>query len=367
MVARKKVGVIFGVLLLLFLVVVYACSLENQNRKIGAKNFGANAENLNIGGQSKTPAPNLAANDTSNSSALSLIVEPDQGIVPILTAIKSAQKSVDVVMYELEDSKIEQALADDEARGVSVRVLLNGGYYGAPDNPNENETAYEFFSARGVPTRWTPARFALTHQKTMVVDGATAFIMTFNMTPQYYPTDRDFALVDAAAGDVSAIERTFQNDWQNENITALSGDDLVWSPGSENFLRSMIENAKVSLFIYNEEMADSVIVSALESAALRGVSVKVVMTDSGEWQKNFSALEKSGVQVRTFSSDAKLYIHAKMIVADGKMAFVGSQNFSGTSLNENRELGIVTTDQNIISTLSKTFVADFAIANVFQK
>jgi phosphatidylserine/phosphatidylglycerophosphate/cardiolipin synthase-like enzyme len=57
------------------------------------------------------------------------------------------------------------------------------------------------------------------------------------------------------------------------------------------------------------------------------------------------------------------YIHGKVIEADyGKSdakVFIGSQNFSNTSLNENRELGLVISDQTILSSIAKTFASDF--------
>jgi len=76
--------------------------------------------------------------------------------------------------------------------------------------------------------------------------------------------------------------------------------------------------------------------------------------------------------VRTYADtpDA-LYIHAKVIVADGgsesARAFVGSENFSTASLGENRELGIVIQDQKIIAQLMKTFAADWRDATPFTR
>ena len=70
-----------------------------------------------------------------------------------------------MVMYEDEDSRVNAALAADEHRGVKVRVLLNGGYYG--EGSAQNRAAYSYLRARSVPVRWTPSYFALTHQKTL--------------------------------------------------------------------------------------------------------------------------------------------------------------------------------------------------------
>ena len=99
-------------------------------------------------------------------------------------------------------------------------------------------------------------------------------------------------------------KRAFDDDWNSDNTPAGNGDDLVWSPGSESALLSLINNAQVSLDIYNEEMADANITDALEDAARRGVAVRVDMTYSSEWKTAFAALTAVGVQVRTYAVQA---------------------------------------------------------------
>jgi phosphatidylserine/phosphatidylglycerophosphate/cardiolipin synthase-like enzyme len=298
------------------------------------------------------------------SGTESLIVEPDAGIAPILSYIQNASSSVDLVMYELEDTNVEQALAADAARGIAVRVLLNEGYYGKKEN-TKNDAAYQYLTTHGVSTHWTPAHFALTHQKTLVVDSTTAIIMTMNLTPQYYASSREFNIVDTDQSDVSAIESTFNDDWNDENVAVQNGDDLIWSPGSEDALLALINGAHSSLDVYNEEMADSKITAALEAAAQRGVAVRVDMTYSSEWRSAFTALSQAGASVRSYAANAPLYIHAKVIVADDARAFVGSENFSSGSLQNNRELGIVVSDPATVSSIEQTFQKDWAGASIF--
>ena len=74
----------------------------------------------------RTELPNIVVPNES----LSLITEPDQGTQPILSLIQNAAKSVDLVMYQMSDKNISDALIAAAHRGVSVRVLLNQGYFG---------------------------------------------------------------------------------------------------------------------------------------------------------------------------------------------------------------------------------------------
>ncbi len=54
-------------------------------------------------------------------------------------------------------------------------------------------------------------------------------------------------------------------------------------------------------------------------------------------------LYDQGVDIRLAEH---VYIHAKLMVIDREMAIVGSQNFTATSLDDNRELAVELTDPN---------------------
>jgi len=317
---------------------------------------------LCLGGCSAPPQTDSAI--AAPATGLWLITEPAAGIAPVIRFISSARHSVEVVMYEFEDRSIERALAGDAARGVDVRVLLNGGYYG--DGFPENEAADTYLRAHGVAVRWTPRTFALTHQKSVEVDGRAAMVLSFNFTPQYYASSRDFGVIDTDAADVHAIQATFAGDYSDHPVSAPGGDDLVWSPGAQGALVGLIDSAHSSLEIYNEEMAAASVVRALSAAARRGVDVRVVMTEDSSWNENFAKLTAAGAHVHLFAESAPLYIHAKMVLADGREALIGSENFSSTSLDRNRELGLLISSPAILSSLQATFDGDYRDATPFR-
>jgi phosphatidylserine/phosphatidylglycerophosphate/cardiolipin synthase-like enzyme len=296
---------------------------------------------------------------------LQLLVEPNDTMQPVISLIANAKKSVDVTMYEFDDKNISDALIAAEKRGVIVRVLLNKGYDGQVD-PTQLATK-NYLQAGGVAVEFTPSYFALTHQKTISVDDRASLIMTFNWTAKYYGTSRDFGILDNDQNDVDAIEKTFDADWNNKTISSQNGDDLIWSPGAETAMILTINRATKSLDVYNEEMNDPLITNALVSAEKRGVNVRVVMTYATAYKSAFNQLVQGNVNLRTYASSSKqMYIHAKMILADGNYAFVGSQNFSFSSLEKNRELGIFITDASILSQLEKIFEEDYNGARVYD-
>jgi phosphatidylserine/phosphatidylglycerophosphate/cardiolipin synthase-like enzyme len=316
------------------------------------------------GGSSATTVQ--AAGPTSaGSGALRVLAEPQAGIGPIYQLINGAKSSVDLTMYELKDQTAESDLAADAKRGVDVRVILDSHL-----EKSSNTAAYDYLSAHRVHVTWAPSGTTY-HQKTLTVDGKTSVIMTLNMVSEDYAGTRDFAVIDTGKADVAAIIATFNADFAHKKITPPDGADLVWSPtNSQAAILAVIDSAKHTLAVENEEMDDPVITDALEADAKRGVDVRITMTADSEWDSAFRALGKAGAHVRTYKdSDSVLYIHAKAVVADagssGEQMFVGSENFSAASLRYNRELGIRTTNKALISAVAAVLAADYAGAKAY--
>jgi cardiolipin synthase len=294
-----------------------------------------------------------------SSSTQTLVIEPDQGLTPIYNLLNSAKSTIDMTMYELVDTETQQILTQQAAKGVAVRVILDQALEKASNTP-----VYTYLNANGVKAVWANPVFQASHQKTITIDGKTTAIMTLNLTSRYYPTSRDLAVIETNPDDIAAIETTFNADFASSAITPPTGDDLIWSPtNSLTSLLGLINSAKTSLEVENEEMGDTQIVSALEAAAKRGVQVQVAMTNGGNYTTEFNELAAAGVKINTYTPTAPLYIHAKLILTDygqsGQQAFVGSENFSSPSLTENRELGLTLTDPAILQSLSTTFTSDF--------
>ncbi|MGA7989507.1 MAG: phospholipase D-like domain-containing protein [Candidatus Dormiibacterota bacterium] len=284
---------------------------------------------------------------------------------PIYALLTSARHTVDLTMYELEDTHAEQLLADDAARGVDVRVILDHAYIATANN-----AAYSYLLSRGVHVRWASPLYDLTHQKTLTVDGTVSVIMSLNWTSRYYSETRDVAVIDRTASDVAAIVATFNADFAGSRVTPGTGADLVWSPTtSQPVLLQLINGTHRLLLVENEEMGSAAVTDALVAAAQRGVDVEVCMTNSSSWVSAFRELVAAGVHVRVYSPNAALYIHAKVLISDPgtstQVAFAGSQNFSTTSLRYNRELGILVHAAALVHQLNTMLQQDFSGATAW--
>ena len=308
----------------------------------------------------------IALPAAAQTGTQTLVIEPDQGLTSIYNLINSAKSTIDMTMYELQDTTAQDDLCSAVTNGVTVRVILD-----VNDEESNNTAAYNQLKSCGVNVVWAWTKYEATHQKTITIDAATSnaqtAIMTLNLTSRYYSTTRDFAVIETDANDIAAIEATFNKDFAHASVTPTNGDDLVWSPtNSQSSLLAVINNAQTSLLVENEEMSDSAIVDALENAAENGVSVTIVMTnDDNDYSSEFDALTNAGANISTYPDNTtSLYIHAKAIVADygqsTATAFVGSENFSSASLTKNRELGLTTTNSSILSQLETTISNDYS-------
>ena len=288
-----------------------------------------------------------------------LYTEPDQGFTPIYNFMKTATKTLDMTMYELVDTTATADLAALAKKGVVVRVILDQNL-----EKSDNTTAYNYLNANGCHAVWANTTYHATHQKTITVDSTTSMILTANLTSRYYSSTRDFAYTDTNATDVAEIEYVFGQDYKAATVTPNAGANLIWSPNeATTALTNFINAASHTLLVETEEMSDSTIVTALENRAKAGVKVTVIMTNTdNDYETEFEALTEAGVKVYTYASDASLYIHAKIMVADETYttakAFLGSENFSVDSLTENRELGLTLTTSSIITSLGNTLTSD---------
>jgi cardiolipin synthase len=217
-----------------------------------------------------TPAAPVtsAVPPTVLAGSLSLFNEPGDDYHSIDQLIAGADHTIDLTMYELADPQIEDLLGAAQRRGVSVRVLLDHAYNGV----SVNQAAYAQLSAAGVPVRWA-SDTVIFHQKTLTVDDSVSAVMTGNLTSEYYPSTRDFTVIDRNPGAVAAVESVFASDWGGSPVAAgPTVDGLVWSPGSESALVGLIDSARSSIDLENEEMDSRAVESALEAAARRGVA-----------------------------------------------------------------------------------------------
>lgn len=290
----------------------------------------------------------------------------DYGFAQIHQQTATARRSIDMSMYELADPIEISDLIAARHRGVAVRIILDRAYSGQ----RVNAAAYARLTSADVPVHW--AGGGIFHIKTIVVDGSTADVSTANLTSRYYSSTRDATVIDRDRAQVRAISATFAHDWAGDPTSgsAVAAAGLVWSPGSQAAMVAQIDGARVSVAFTSEELSDRAVIAALESAARRGVTCRVVMNAATHPAVGLRAVQAAGCQVHLMpDTRSALFIHEKMILDDAgtpsESVLIGSQNASFTSLRDNRELSLLLnagSASTLIKEVAATFTTDFAHA-----
>ena len=276
-------------------------------------------------------------------------VEPDAGVTPLVSFIRATRRSLDGEVYLLSSAAVFDALGDAVRRGVRVRLVLDPHPFGG--DSGSADQAYKLLAAEGVAVRWAAPAYRFTHAKFLVSDNAAAWIGTMNWTNAAFTRNREFAEETNAGVVVQETDAVFAADWDGRPLDTGTPNLVVSPVNARGTILGLIAGARYSLDIYAEEVYDAASIQALADATRRGVRVRIVYAGLGDAE----GLSGIGAQVARVASP---YIHAKAIVADGTTLFVGSQNLSATSLDKNREVGLLMRDRLAISEVERVFDQD---------
>ncbi len=286
---------------------------------------------------------------------VALVVEPDAGPQAVLDLITSARASLWMEMYLLTDDRAVAAIVGRAAAGCDVRVLLEPAPY---QDEGANQPAFATLAAAGVDVRWSLPRFTYTHAKAFTLDHARLVVLTLNLTSAGLASNREYVAIDDDATEVAAAETIFAAD-QIGVATAAPPGRLVSSPESSRpTLLALIGRARATLALETEELTDAAVVGALLDARARGVAVTLNWPGPAAGAgAPFTTLAAAGATVRAATAPP---IHGKVAVADGRALYIGSANLTSTSLDDNRELGLLLPQPDTAAEIGAIVAADAA-------
>ncbi|MGA7360828.1 MAG: phospholipase D-like domain-containing protein [Candidatus Sulfotelmatobacter sp.] len=285
-----------------------------------------------------------------------LVVLPDDSVRPILDAIDHAETSLRIKMFVFSDPNILEAVIKAHRRGVKVRIMLN------PTRRNgekENDKSRKQLCAAGIDVIDSSPSFELTHEKSMVVDDKSAWIMSLNWETENLTETRDYAVVTSHAHEVNEIIECFEADWARSKFEPGEHSHMIWCVGNaRQRIAHFIDETKHSLWVQNERYQDPLIIEHLVRASRRGVKVHIMARSPHTLKKEkliegvagLRILDDVGVKVHRVHG---LKLHAKLLFADGARAIVGSINLAPGSFNSRRELAIEVHDKEVVDRVHK--------------
>lgn len=280
---------------------------------------------------------------------LQLFIEPEDGREPVLRAINMAQREILVEVYLLSDPEVIAALKEAEARGVEVKVLLEQHPFGGS---GLNQKAKPDLEATGAEVRWSNPSFALTHEKSLAVDGRMVCILNLNLTKSAFEKNREYNICTENQEEVAEVVAIFTADWERKSYLPTTPNLVVSPDNSRGKLTALINSAQKSIDLEIEVLQDTKLIELLAEKA-KIIPVRIITPPS---EKIAGNKKVAGVAAKTLSSP---YVHAKLLLIDGQRAYVGSVNFSQQSLDRNRELGILISQPDVIERLKQAFETDF--------
>ena len=275
---------------------------------------------------------------------MKLIIEPSEGVAPIITAIKNAKKSVEIVIFRFDYRAIEAALKAAVVKGVKVTALIANTNRGGVKNLRELEMR---FLGAGIVVARTDDDLIRYHDKFVIIDGRTLYMLSFNFTRMDIDRSRGFGIVTKNTKLVQEAVKLFEADCTRCVYTPKLYAFVVSPGNARKVLGTFLKRAKKQLLIFDPKISDKEMITILRGRAKAGVEIRIV----GRIASRFDLAVKKPVSMR---------LHTRTIIRDQHQAFVGSQSLRPEELDSRRELGLIVRDSKIIKKLIETFESDWA-------
>jgi phosphatidylserine/phosphatidylglycerophosphate/cardiolipin synthase-like enzyme len=265
-------------------------------------------------------------------------------VVPIVKAIKTARKTIDIFIFRFDRDEIEKALAAAVQRGVTVRALIAHTNRGGEGNLRKLE---QRLLAAGVLVSRTADDLIRYHAKYMVEDGNTLHLFGFNFTKLDIDKSRSFAISTRDKKAVQEAVRLFESDLTRQPYTPGSSNLVISPDNARTMLTAFIKGARKELAIYDSKVYDPMMIKLLKERAASGVSVRVIGKVKGK---------DLAIDTRSL---ATMRLHVRAIVRDGTKAFVGSQSMRKDELENRREVGLIINNPAVARKVLQVFESDW--------
>jgi len=278
---------------------------------------------------------------------MKLLIQPSDGIASLVRAINKAKSKVEIAIFRFDQAEIGRALAQAAKRGVSVHALI--AYTNRGGERNLRKLEMRLLDA-GVIVARTADDLARYHAKYVIIDRNELFVLAFNFTHIDIEKSRSFGIITRNPKLVQEAVKLFESDSVRQPYKPSLDDFLVSPTNARKQLCLFVKKAKKELLIYDPEVSDPALRGLLEERLAAGVDVKII----GRLNPR-----KSQIPVCRLS---QIRLHARVIIRDGRDAFIGSQSLREAELDNRREVGIVLRDRKIVNALSSTFRDDWKLA-----
>ena len=275
---------------------------------------------------------------------MKLIIQPNDGVTPLVQAVRGAKKTIDIVIFRFDRAELEKALEAAVARGVVVRALIAHTNRGGEKILRKLELR---LLDAGVTVARTADDLPRYHGKMMIVDD-TLHVFGFNYTKLDIEKSRSFGISTTDETLVKEAQALFEADSTRQAYKPSNADLVVSPETSRERLTAFLKKAKKELLVYDAKVSDRLMLRLLAERAKAGVEIRMF----GKTGKG-----ATGIEARKLPD---LRLHVRAIIRDGAAAFIGSQSLRKLELDGRREVGVIVEDEKVAKKMRDVFEADWA-------
>lgn len=282
---------------------------------------------------------------------MKLIIQPADGVAPLLCAIKGAKKSVEIAVFRFDRKDLEAALKAAAEKGVRVTALIADVNRGGEKSLRKLELR---FLEAGIIVARTAGDLLRYHDKFILIDRQTLYVLSFNFTRMDMDRSRGFGVITRNVKWVHEAVKLFRADCTRTRYAPKTPTFVVSPANSREVLGTFLKRARKQLLIYDPRISDKEMLRILQDRAKAGVEIRIIGKVAGKSKFNSQKLAGSRLHTRT-------------IIRDRQQAFVGSQSLRAAELDSRRELGLIINDAKIVKQLADTFAADWTPADAAKE
>ena len=276
---------------------------------------------------------------------MELIIEPKDGIGPLVAAIKKATKQIDITIFRFDLRELQRALESAVTRGVKVHALI--AHTSGSGEKRLRKLELELLNA-GVTVSRTDDELRRYHYKMLLIDRETLYTQGFNYTRLDIEKSRSMAVATKNKSMVSEAIKLFEADATRQPYTANNDSFLVSPENARTGLARFIKSAKKELLIYDMKVSDRQMIKLLQDRVKAGVDVRIL----GKMGKRAEGLTCEKMPV--------MRLHLRAMLRDSQEMFLGSMSLRALELDKRREVGVIVKERAAAKQFRDVFEEDWA-------
>ena len=276
---------------------------------------------------------------------MELIVQPEDGLTPLVVAIKKATRQMEVTIFRFDLRELQKALESAVTRGVRVHALIAHTTGGGAKRLRKLEL--DLLSA-GVTVSRTDDDLLRYHNKMLLVDGDTLYALGFNFTRLDVEKSRSFGVATKNKQIVAEAAKLIEADSARQPYTANCDSFLVSPENARTGLSGFIKRAKRELLIYDMKISDRQMIKLLQDRVKAGVDVRII----GKVSRKGEGL--------TVEKMPGMRLHVRAMLRDGQEMFLGSMSLRAVELDKRREVGVIVKERAAAKHFREIFEQDWA-------